>query len=147
MTDTDHSFRIRGIPAELVDHFWKLAEPYIKRALEHANGEFTPDDLRHFCKDRTVQLWLVNEGEKVIGAATTEIVNYPAKKHCRIITVAGSRFQEWALDLDIILCAWAKEHQCKTIEAAVRKGFVNPLTTYGYKQKYVIVAKDLLLEE
>lgn len=140
---SENRFNIRGIPANLVEHFWKVAEPYIKRALEHASGEFLPSDLKTFCKDRTIQLWLVNEGDKVIGAVTTEIVNYPRRRHCRVITLAGSNAKEWMSELDIILCAWAKQQGCDAIEAYVRKGFVPLLANYGMKHKYSAVVKDV----
>lgn len=136
-------FNIRGIPANMIDHFWPFAEPYIKRALDHACGEFLPLDLKNFCRDRVVQLWLVQEGEKVIGAVTTEIVNYPRKRHCRVITLAGSRAKEWLSELDIILCGWAKQQGCHAIEAYVRKGFVPVLANYGMQHKYSAVVKDL----
>lgn len=136
-------FNIRGIPANLIDHFWQLAEPYIKRALDHSCGEFLPSDIKSLCKDRIVQLWMINEGEKVIGAATTEIVNYPRKCHCRVITLSGSRFKEWVGEFDIILCAWAKQQGCQAIEAYVRKGFVPVLNNYAFKHLYSAVVKDL----
>lgn len=136
-------FLIRGIPAHLVDHFWKLAEPYVKRALDHTSGEISPADIRYFCKEKLAQLWLVTEGEKVIGCFTTEIVNYTQRRHARIITLGGSHFKEWALQLDIIVCGWAKENGCDAVEAFVRKGFVPILTDLGGKHKYSVVVKEL----
>lgn len=139
-------FNIRGIPANLVEHFWKLAEPYIKRALDHANGEFTPANIKSFCKDKVIQLWLINEGEKVIGACTTEIVNYPQKRYCRVVTLGGSKAKDWMGDLDIILCEWAKQQGCQGLEAYVRKGFVPVLASYGLKYKYAALVKDFTQE-
>lgn len=137
------TFQIRGIPANLVEHFWQLAEPYVKRALDHASGEFLPIDLKNFCKDRVVQLWMISENEKVIGAATTEIVNYPRRRHCRVITISGSRFKEWAGEFDIIICGWAKQQGCQAIEGYVRKGFVSVLNNYAFKHKYSAVLKEI----
>lgn len=136
-------FNIRGIPAHLIEHFWKLAEPYIKRALDHTSGEFTPADIKAFCKDRVVQLWMISEGEKVLGACTTEVINYPQKRHCRIVTLGGSRSKEWMSELDIIVCAWAKQQECQAVEAYVRKGFVPFLANYAYQHKYCAVVKDI----
>lgn len=135
-------FKIQGIPAPLVDHFWKQCEPFIKRALDHANGEFLPSDIRDLCKDRCCQLWVVTEADKIVGVATTEIVNYPRKRHARIFTLAGTG-KDWFPDLDIILCAWAKEQGCQALEAHVRKGFVPTLLNYGGKHKYSTVVKEL----
>lgn len=136
-------FHIRGIPANLVDHFWPFAEPFIKRALDHANGEFQPSDLKSYCKDRVVQLWLVSENDRIIAAATTEIVNYPRRRHCRVITLAGSKAPEWTGLLDIILAEWAKQQGCHAMEAYVRKGYVPVLAKHGYKHKYSAVVKEI----
>lgn len=137
------NFNIRGIPANYVENFWKLAEPYVKRALDHCSGEFTPYDIKAFCKDRAMQLWMVSEGDKVLGACTTEIVNYPRRRHCRVVTLGGSRAKEWMGELDIILCSWAKQQGCNSVEAYVRKGFVPVLANYGFKHKYSAVVKDI----
>lgn len=137
------SYNIRGIPSEVIERFWSLAEPYIKRALDRTSGEFHSADLKMLAKDKVVQLWLVSEGERVIGAVTTEIVVYPNRKHCRVITLAGSKAPEWTGELDIILNAWAKVQGCSAIEAFVRKGYVPVLANYGYTHKYSAVFKEV----
>src|SRR6478735_3008617 len=105
-------FHFRSIPAALVERFWQYAEPYIKRALDHTSGEFLPEDIKRFCKDHVVQLWLVSEGARIIAAVTTEIVVYPQRKHCRIITLAGTKAPEWTPMVDTILMDWAKTEGC-----------------------------------
>lgn len=143
LEEATEKFRVRGIPAAMVDRFWTLAEPYIKRALDHTRGEFAPEDIKAYCKDRIIQLWLVSEGERIIAAATTEIVTYPQKKHCRVVTLAGSRAVEWTPLLDVVLTEWAKEQGCDAMEAFVRKGYVSVLANYGYKHMYSAVFKEL----
>lgn len=136
-------YRIRGIPSNMVDRFWPLAEPYIKRALDHTRGEFEPDDIRAYCKDKIIQLWLVSEGERIVAAATTEIIVYPRKKHCRVVTLAGSKAVEWTQLLDVVLLEWAREKGCDAMEAFVRKGYVSVLANYGYKHMYSAVFKEV----
>jgi hypothetical protein len=136
-------FQVRGIPVELVDHFWPFAEPYIKRALDHTSGEFLPADVKAFCQQGTVQLWLVSEGSRIVAAITTEIINYPRRRHCRIITLAGSRAAEWTEQADTIISAWAREQGCVALEAFVRKGYVPVLIKQGFTHKYSAVIKPL----
>lgn len=138
------NFLIRGIPSTLVDHFWKLAEPYVKRALDHANGEFLPGDLRERCKEQLAQLWLVTKGDKVVAAGITEIVVYPRKKHCRIITLAGSQAGEWMEFASVYIEQWALAQGCDCMEAITRKGFVPKLQNRGYTYKQAILVKELL---
>lgn len=134
-------YQIRGIPSEMVPGLWHYAEPYIKRALDHTSGELLPNDLKAACLDRSVQLWLAVKNNRVVGAVTTEIVTYPQRKHCRIITLAGSGADEWTRGLDETLTEWAKTQGCQSMEAYVRKGYVPKLTQLGYKHKYSSVHK------
>lgn len=134
---------VRGIPAHLIDSLWHYAEHYIKRAFDHTSGEVSVEDMHQLCLERAVQLWLVSRENRVIGALTTEIVNYPHRKHCRVITVAGSNFAEWIELADNVLCAWATEQGCDALETYVRKGLVPKLADVGYRHKHSIMTKEL----
>ena len=137
------TYLIRGIPHQAIEQMWPFAEPYIKRALDHAAGEITPNDLKRGCLERDIQLWLVSNGGRVVGAATTEIVVYPHKKHCRVITIAGSQFEDWVHQMDDVLANWASSIGCDAMEAHVRKGFVKLLSTLQYKHLHSVVIKKL----
>lgn len=137
------SYLIRGIPHQLIERMWPFAEPYVKRALDHAAGEITPDDLKNGCLNRDIQLWMVSKDNRVVGAATTEIIVYPNKKHCRVITIAGSQFEDWVDQMDAALADWAASIGCDALEAHVRKGFVKRLATLQYKHLHSVVIKSL----
>lgn len=138
------TFFVRPIPAEHVARFWSYAEPYIKRALDHTSGEFLPEDLKTFCLAGLAQLWLVSEDNRIVAAITSEIVNYPRRRHCRIITLAGSKAAEWTEQADTIISAWAGSQGCVALEAFVRKGYVPVLAKRGYTHKYSAVFKEIL---
>lgn len=140
---SETTFNIRAIPANLVEHFWKLTEPYVKRALDHTSGEIAPADVKALCQGQLAQLWLVSEGEKVIGSFVAEISLYPRRKHARILTLGGSRVKEWALHMDIIVCEWASSQGCQAVEAYVRRGFVPLLVNYNMKHKFSVMVKEL----
>ena len=138
-----NDYLFRGIPAPLVQHFWPFAEPYIKRALDHTSGEMHVMDFYHSCINRDMQLWLVSKGDRIVGAVTTEIVNYPHKRHCRVITIAGTAFAEWTGLVDETLSKWAVEQECSAIESFVRKGLVPRMAPFGYKHKHSLLLKEL----
>lgn len=140
---TENGYQIRGIPSEMVEGMWRYAEPYIKRALDHTSGELFPEDLKSACQNRTVQLWLIVQENRVVAAITTEIVQYPRRKHCRIITLSGSDAAAWTKPLDEVLMKWAKEQGCHALEAYVRKGYVPKLALLGFKHRYSAVHKML----
>ena len=140
---TSTQLHIQGIPHTLVERLWIYAEPYIKRALDHTSGELTVDDFKQLCLNQSVQLWLVNRENRVIGAITTEIINYPRRKHCRVITLAGSDFSSWVGLADTTLMAWATSLGCQALETYVRKGLVPKLDALGYKHKHSVLVKPL----
>lgn len=137
------AFLVRGIPSTHVAHFWSFAQPYIKRALDHTAGELHPADLERLCVERLCQLWLVSSEVRIVGAGVTEVVSYPQRKHCRIITLAGSQFDAWKRDAHTVIEQWAVEQGCDAIEAHVRRGFVPKLIDIGYKHMYSVVLMDL----
>jgi hypothetical protein len=136
-------YMMQGIPAELIERFWPFAEPYIKRALDHAHGEFTAADFRRSCLERNSQLWLISKEKRIFGAVTTEIVVYPHRKHCRVITLAGSNFAEWVALADTTLEAWSIAQGCDAIESYVRRGLVPKMAPLGYKHGHSVLVKEL----
>ena len=137
---------IQGIPSHLVDHFWPFAEPYIKRALDQTVGEFKPEDFHTWCKNQEMQLWLICRKDRIIAALTTQIVNYPHRKHCRIATLGGS----FGKDSDLLhkkmfetIDKWAKELGCISVEAYTRKGYSRRLLDFNFKHKCSVMIKDL----
>jgi len=137
-------YNMRGIPAELVPRFWHYAEPYIKRALDHTSGELLPEDVEKLLLDRDMQLWLISYSNTIVGAVTTEIVNYPRRKHCRVVTLAGNRtLSEWLDLVDTTLCEWARNQQCDALETFVRKGLVPKLAPLSYQHKHSVLIKEL----
>lgn len=136
-------FSVRLVPAHLVGHFADYARPYVKRALDKAGEGFEADDLLQLCITGQLQLWLIAESNRVVGAATTEIAHYPHQKFCRIITIAGSKFEEWVDDYLAEIQPWAKSQGCSNLQAYVRRGFVPKLLHYGFKPKCVTVTKEL----
>lgn len=137
------AYWIRGIPAPLVETFWHYAAPYVKRALDYANGEFDTNDFRAACQARDMQLWLVARPERVVGAITTEISVYPHRKHLRVITLAGTEFSEWKPLADATLVDFAKAHGCDALECYTRSGFVKKLEPLGYKMRHCVLIKEL----
>ena len=137
-------YQIRGIPYDMIGHVWPFAEPFIKRALDHTFGEITHDDVRQFCMSRDMQLWMIYRSDKrMVGAGTTQIVPYPQKLACRIVTLAGTDFDAWREEAHAIIQAWAKSQGCNCMEVYTRKGFVPRMKEMGYMHRYSVMHMDL----
>ena len=134
---------ISGIPSSDIDQVWKACLPFIEAAADKGQAEMTTDDIYHFCKEARMQLWIIfDENHKIQAAATTEIIDYPAKKVCRLVTLGGTNFDDWMESIQVIE-EWASERNCVSLETFCRKGFLRKLNNYGYKQTYVVLGKDL----
>lgn len=136
---------MRGIPASLIEAMWHYAIPYVKRALDYTSGELDHEDFKTLCLNRDVQLWLVNNvaSGRVVAAVTTEIVSYPRRKHCRVITLGGSGFAEWIELVDKTLVEFARSMECSALETYVRRGLVPKLAPLNYLHKHSILVKEL----
>jgi hypothetical protein len=134
---------IKGIPCEGVETVWRFAEPFIKRALDHTFGEISAMDILQFCENRDMQLWMIVKGNRVVGAGTTQIVFYPQMKVCRIVTLAGTEFDNWMGMAHAYIEAWAISQQCQDMEVYVRKGFMPKLQDIGYKHRYSVAHKRI----
>ena len=137
------TYNIRGIPVELLNRYWPFAIPYIKRALDRTTGELSIDDYKRFALASQIQLWLVHDGKRICGAATTEIVPFASRSRLRVLTVGGNRFDLWAPALERKLREWALTHKCDGIEWHIRKGFVPSLRSLGYAHKVSQVFKSM----
>ena len=138
------NYTIRGIPNELVPKVWRFAEPFIKRALDHTFGELSHEDVMRMVMARDAQLWMISrEDKRIVGAGTTQLINYPQMTACRIITLAGSEFDEWREEAHAFIEAWAKDSGATCIENYVRKGFVPKLKEMGYKHRYSVLHKEI----
>lgn len=136
-------YNIKGIPVQAIPTFWHFAEPYIKRALDHTFGELSTENVKDLCLSRDMQLWMIAKGDRVVGAGTTQIVFYPSMKTCRIVTLAGSDFDEWMDVAHMNIELWAVQQGCDAMEAYVRKGFMPKLLEIGYKHRYSVAHKKL----
>lgn len=141
--DASPIYWIRGIPSPLVEMFWHYAIPYVKRALDYTNGEYEHTDLRQFCMNRDMQLWLVAKPERIVGAITTEIAVYPHRKHLRVVTLAGAEFDQWKRVANTALDDFARMNDCNAVECFVRRGFAKKLEEGGYKLRHCVLIKEL----
>lgn len=138
-----NEFNIRGIPAEICGDIWRFADPYVRRALDHTFGELTSEDLKKLCIAQAAQLWMAQKGDRIIGAGTTMIVDYPQMRVCRIITLSGADFKEWKNLACMHIEMWAESQGLDGIEAYVRRGFIPQLMEIGFKYRYAVVHKSL----
>ena len=84
---------VSGIPARYIDDVWQDCQKYVEMGINKSQEEMNHHDIYYFLKDAEMQLWVIfdDENKKEIKAVvTTQIINYPQKKVCRIVTLGST---------------------------------------------------------
>ena len=135
---------ISGIPSERLNEVWEDCEPYIAMGNGKSRDEMSVTDIYERLSEARMQLWLVfNEDKEIISVLTTEIIDYPRKTVCRIVTLGGKDLDIWVEDWLETIEAWALENDCVAIETVCRKGFIKKLERFGYENAYTVLVKEL----
>ena len=134
------SCKIFLLEAEDIDLVWDDVVPLIEKALQHAEGELVPDDIKKHLDKNDLRLWIALEGKETIAAMVTEIIQYPRKKIVRVITLAGKNMDMW-YDFLPMIEGYAIRNGCSSLEAWSRKGMARKLK--DWKHSYDIITKDL----
>ena len=135
---------ISGIPSERINEVWEDCEPYIAMGNGKSRDEMSVEDIYKRLSEARMQLWLVfNEDKDIISVLTTEIIDYPRKTVCRIVTLGGKDLDIWVEDWLETIEAWALENDCVAMETVCRKGFIKKLEKFGYENAYTVLVKEL----
>ncbi len=138
------SLYISGIPSERIDEVWLECEPYIEMGNGKSRDEMSVMDIYARLSEARMQLWLVFDDDKeIISVLTTEIIEYPRKTTCRIVTLGGQDLDLWVEQLLETLEEWALENGCVAMETICRKGFTKKLEKFGYENAYTVLVKEL----
>tara|TARA_R100001443_G_scaffold95249_1_gene101686 strand:+ start:644 stop:1069 length:426 start_codon:yes stop_codon:yes gene_type:complete len=132
-----------GISSKEINLYWEHCKDFIELGNDQSQEELTLQDIKESCINAEMQLWVVvNERNEVTAAVTTQIIEYPNKKVCRIVTLGGVGLDKWLHLLDEIE-EWARYMRCQAVEMFCRKGFLKKLQEKDYKQIYVVLGKKI----
>ena len=138
------SLYISGIPSDRIDEVWVECEPYIEMGNGKSRDEMSVMDIYARLSEARMQLWLVhNDDKEIVSVLTTEVIEYPRKTTCRIVTLGGERLDVWVEDYLEIIESWALEQGCVAMETICRKGFIKKLEKFGYENAYTVLVKEL----
>lgn len=143
----EREFTVSSVPADKIWHVWNSVEPDLKRAVEKAFGEMTLGDVRRRLELGDMTLWLVWEGgpgtAALKGSAVTEVLSYPRLTAVRITLLGGEEMGLWWQFLLDGLESYSRAIKADRLEAVGRKGLSRSLARMGFKQKYVVMVKEV----
>ena len=128
------------VPSRQVAGAWPEVVGHIERALVHSGGRYSSEDFFHALMRREMQLWLVHEADRIVGVVITELRNYPRRRCCRYLLLAGDGFARWQHLQDDIE-AWARANGCAAMEMCGRRGWERKLK--GWRATHIEMSKEL----
>lgn len=132
-----------GVKSDDIHRWQHAAEPFIRKACQHGDGDVAPSDIFRACRHGSMQLWLVYDDERgslLVAAVVTSIIDAPRQKRCLIAYLGGEGIWDWIHFLGQIE-AWAKEQGCTLIDMRTRPGMEKILP--GYSRQAVVLRKSL----
>ena len=127
-----------SFPAHVLDEYLKEFErcsPFLRRAVDRVNGEFSLDYVRTQILNNQAQLH-----SRENSAVVTRIETMPSGKKFVLCWLAGGNQSE-IQDLEKSIAHWGKSIGCSQIKIIGRSGFLRALD--GYSEQARILAKEL----
>lgn len=126
--------KITLVPPEHVFQVWPDIRGYLEPAVETSHGRWTLEHLLAVLCNGRSQLWIAFDDERIWGALTTEITNYPAKRCLSMHFLGGTEFDRWYSDMLKQISNFGKEMDCDGIEGTARFGFWKFLKQDGFEK-------------
>ena len=117
-----------GIPSKDVWAIWGSVVGFIQSGM--AEGE-SIDTILERLTATSCQLWVAYDDELIIAACVTEIVTIGNRQVCNVISVGGTRMDDW-LDISLpVIESWAKTKECTAMRfPEIRPGWRRVLKDY-----------------
>ena len=134
------------VPVDEVRNIWVNVSRHVKKATDYTYGRYKEIDVLHECLIGKFNLWIVyREEEEVdyIGAAVTEVLQYPRKKALSVVFLSGDDFSEWMPEIDKKFVDFAKVLECDFVEACGRAGWERKVKKLGWIKRFSIIERPL----
>ena len=129
---------LEAVAPERLPELWPKVAPFIKDALAFNPGDLGLADIAELVMRGRMQLWVLGN---VRAACVTELVVYPRRKVCRLVTFAGDLKR--ARRLEEQMAAWATSQGATQLEIIGRRGWARTLKAAGWREVATIVRKDI----
>jgi hypothetical protein len=92
---------------------------------------------------RKMQMWVVGaDPHDIKGVIITQIIDYPERRACRYVLVAGWDAAEW-IEYDQVISVWAKEAGAEMMEAVGRPGWLRMMKKLGWSSTMRLYEREL----
>lgn len=126
-----------AVPKEVVHVVWDRASSILTKAAKTTHGRYEIEDIRARIDSGHYVLWVVMDGEEVIVALITCVVEYPQRNAMNIEFMAGERMWEWLAMVMETLIRYSRANGCKHVELRGRPAWTKVLKKYGFEAEQV----------
>lgn len=141
---------IRPLPLDEAVARWAGISPILKRATDRTEGRYEPMDLLRSAMMGRVGIWLIEDGDQLLGVAVVEMRLHPEiqprVKDLEISFIAGDRLNEWCGQFDAAMAELGRVHGCKSVRTTVgRPGWARFWRAHGVMVKVAgaAIVRDL----
>lgn len=131
-----------GVPSGRIRAFWHMAEPYLKEAMDRTRGMMTPESVQRACQDKQNQLWLIDDGNEIVGSAVTEVRNLRTGEKTVHILALGAKDMKSVFDCENDLSKWAIVQGARRMTMDGRLGWLKVLHDWSFVS--VMMEKELV---
>jgi hypothetical protein len=145
--------KLIALNPEEVLKWLNYAELYIRPAFEKGTGETTFESLIGRALQRDAIFWMgFDEEDKMVGMASTEIMNFPEYRSVHLITIGledNSDFEDYHHFLE----TYAKDIGARDVQFWGRKGWsrsikkVTGLNDEKYRETYRVFSMEIKYDE
>jgi hypothetical protein len=130
------------VPPNYIQTLWPDVQDQLAKAVARSKGRWTMEMLFTSIVNGQQHIWVAfDKDKKINGVGTTEIMVYPGKRMLSVTFLGGDKFNDWVWDMLDRFQDWAKDNECKGIEATARMGFWEWLKQDGFERSYVVYEK------
>jgi hypothetical protein len=110
---------VQTVPDNYLYSIWPLVEPMLDKALVVSQNDYDINHLKLYVTNKAQTLLVAVEDNKIVGAATLSILNYPNHRVATIIAMGGRAIVKPEVFEQVV--QWAKSQGATKIRAAARE--------------------------
>lgn len=134
--------KVEYVPLDFVVSCWPRVEGFLNKAVSKSLGEYDIEHLKAFVTSGIQSLYVVTEGQEIIGAATVSFINYPNDRVAFVTSCGGKMIANEEV--------WQEFSKVLKVSGATKcQGCAKDSTTRlwesktGFKKVYTIIERNI----
>lgn len=131
------------VPALHIDDVWVQALPYFLDGAKYWKPFYSLDQILKNLIAGRQQLWIVVEGNQILGVVLTQLDEFPETKVFRILYLGGKGLYPGMMQFLIQMETWAKDKGAQYVDILGRDEWYRLIERFGYSSPGRVYRKEL----